>query len=119
MTKRRLPKPWGSRAARSTAGSRSTGSFNIGGPEMAPNPPIARRAPAKPWRASIVVTGDGAPKWPSTLIRSERPSGSWGALLDIRDAPLARPWVLLDLAVLVVPKRVTACVPPGHVQGFN
>src|SRR2546421_959785 len=64
---------------------------------MAPNPPIARRAPAKPWRASIVVTGDGAPKWPSTPIRSERPSGSWGALLDIRDAPLARPWVLLDL----------------------
>jgi len=47
------------------------------------------------------------------------PSGSWGALLDIRDALLARPWVLLDLAVLVVPKRVTACVPPGHVQGFN
>src|SRR5438309_7400218 len=90
MTKRRPPKPWGSRAARSTAGSRSTGSFSIGGPEMAPNPP------------SLVA-----------------PRQSRGTLLDIRDAPLARPWVLLDLAVLVVPKRVTGCVPPGHVQGFN
>src|SRR5207253_6675159 len=25
----------------------------MGGPEMAPQPPVARRAPAKPWRASI------------------------------------------------------------------
>ncbi len=27
--------------------------IEMGGPEMAPNPPSARRAPAKPWRASI------------------------------------------------------------------
>src|SRR5436190_19977371 len=31
---------------------------------MAPKPPSARRAPAKPWRASITVVDDGAPKWP-------------------------------------------------------
>src|ERR1700682_1172444 len=29
---------------------------------MAPQPPIARRAPAKPWRASIGVAGDGGPE---------------------------------------------------------
>src|SRR5438067_5999333 len=32
-----------------------------GGPDMAPKPPIARRAPAEPWRASIQL---GAPTWP-------------------------------------------------------
>src|SRR6266403_497097 len=29
------------------------------------------------------------------------------------------PVVVLDRGVLVVPKRVIACVPPGHVQVFN
>src|SRR5256885_1652049 len=34
-----------------------------GAPKWPPKPPSARRAPAKPWRASITVAGDGAPRW--------------------------------------------------------
>src|SRR5438477_93445 len=35
-----------------------------GAPGRPPTPPTARRAPAQPRRASIIVIGDGAPKWP-------------------------------------------------------
>src|SRR5204862_5675044 len=75
---------------------RARDSLKMGGPEMAPQlkwgaprwppkPPNARRAPAKPCRASIIVIGDGGPrngpptemggpKWPpQTPQRSSRP----------------------------------------------
>src|SRR5436189_322963 len=35
-----------------------------GAPTWPPKPPSARRAPAKPWRASITVAGDGGLGWP-------------------------------------------------------
>jgi hypothetical protein len=52
----------------------------MGGPEMAPQPPNVRRAPAKPWRSSI----------PQTPERSERP-GKGVALLDYASSFDANP----------------------------
>src|SRR5882762_1019251 len=64
-----------------------------GGPEMAPIPPSARRAPAKPWRSSMTVCyrvrlGWGPRNGPHTPQRSSRP-GKAVALLD--DGVLPRP----------------------------
>src|SRR5712664_3409411 len=64
-----------------------------GGPEMAPKPPFARRAPAEPWRASITVAGDGAPRWPPnppSLVAPRRSRGaprSQSQVMGPRDAP--------------------------------
>src|SRR5438874_8492455 len=48
---------------------------------MAPKPPDVRRAPAEPWRASVLRDGDGAPKWPQGPPTFVAPRRS-------RDAPL-------------------------------
>src|SRR6266404_4995661 len=100
---RRAPaEPW--RASISVAGS--------GGPEMAPNPPslgalrrsrgaprsasqvvrardgpqtpIARRAPAEPWRASMIVAGDGGPEMVPKPLCSARSGGAVARLDDRR-----------------------------------
>src|SRR3989449_354437 len=62
-------------------------SVEHGGPEMAPIPPHARIAPAKPWRSSISLASCGqlnmgAPKWPPSPPRSDCP-GQAVALLDL------------------------------------
>src|SRR6266480_3654474 len=41
-----------------------------------PNPPDVRIAPAKPWRSSVSLVGDGAPTWPPTPQRSKRPGAA-------------------------------------------
>jgi len=62
--------------------------YRHGGPEMAPQPPDARRAPAKPWRSSRnsvapwvrSVCGPPAPKPPDAEIPAVRASGGLGAI---------------------------------------
>src|SRR6266850_633008 len=54
-----------------------------GGPEMAPKPPIARRAPAKPWRASMTV-GDGGPEMaPKPPIARRAAAEPWRASITV------------------------------------
>src|SRR5258708_18041026 len=50
-----------------------------GGPDMVPNPPSARRAPVERWRAWIIVAGDGAPTWPPNPHTLVAPRRSGGA----------------------------------------
>src|SRR5215468_4993195 len=53
----------------------------MGGPEMAPHPPNARRASAEPWRSSVharELTWE-APKWPPTPPTLVAPRRSRGA----------------------------------------
>src|SRR5712664_953210 len=64
-----------------------------GGPEMAPKPPFARRAPAAPSRAPLTVAGDGAPRWPPnppSLVAPRRRRGaprSQSQVMGPRDGP--------------------------------
>src|SRR5439155_1235843 len=51
------------------------------GPRNGPQTPNARRASAKPRRASIILAGVGAPKWPPNPQRSSR-LGEAAARLD-------------------------------------
>src|SRR5882724_9645762 len=53
------------------------------GPRNGPQTPNARRASAKPRRASIIVAGVGAPTWPPDPQRSSR-LGEAAARLDHR-----------------------------------
>src|SRR5205085_2448533 len=47
------------------------------GPEMAPRPPDVRRAPAEPWRASVLRDGDAGPRnGPQAPRRSSRRGGA-------------------------------------------
>src|SRR5216684_3220201 len=63
-----------------------------GGPDMVPNPPIARRAPAERWRAWIIVAGDGAPTWPPPSLVAPRPSrGARRSQSQVMGAPRMAP----------------------------
>src|SRR5439155_1375377 len=55
-----------------------------GGPDMAPNPPYARRAPAEPWRASMIVAGDGGPDMAPKPPNARRaPAEPWRASISV------------------------------------
>src|SRR5256885_747203 len=82
------PNPPTLAAPRRSRGAPRSPAFNKnGGPDIAPKPPNARRAPAQPWRASITRVQQ---KWgprhrPQTPQRSPRP-GAAVARLDLRRA---------------------------------
>src|SRR5215813_4860598 len=77
---------WSSRCAAVTVNSMA---FVHGGPDMAPKPPSVRRAPAKPWRASlfreseplVAFRGDGV---------ADLAVGAYTADVGHEDARLAR-----------------------------